>query len=65
VRDLAIIEQELAEISAIQDDTTKFERIVAWAASHPDELPLALQFFGGTSKMIENWLRRHPAASGM
>jgi hypothetical protein len=30
------------EISAIVDDTIKFERIVAWCASHPDEVPFAL-----------------------
>lgn len=37
-----IIEDELIEISAIADDTLKFERIVAWCASHPDEVPFAL-----------------------
>lgn len=33
------------EISAIQDDTTKLERIVAWCANYPDEIPFALRFF--------------------
>ena len=33
------------EISAIQDDTTKLERIVAWCAMYPEEIPLALRFF--------------------
>jgi hypothetical protein len=37
-----IIETELMEISAIPDDAVKFERIVAWCASHPDEVPFAL-----------------------
>jgi hypothetical protein len=37
-----IIETELMEISAILDDTIKFERIVGWCASHPDEVPFAL-----------------------
>ena len=37
-----IIEAELMEISAIADDTLKLERIVAWCASHPDEVPFAL-----------------------
>lgn len=60
MRDLAVIEAELSEISGIQDDLTKFERIVAWAADHPDEIPLALRFFTGRSKSIEEWLHRHP-----
>ena len=42
MRDPEIIEQELMAISAIADDSTKFERIVAWCASHPDEVPLVL-----------------------
>ena len=51
MRDLEIIEAELMEISAIADDTVKFERIVAWCASHPDEIPLALQLLmGGPEK---------------
>lgn len=29
-------------MSAILDDTIKFERIVAWCAAHPDEVPFAL-----------------------
>ncbi|MFN7995105.1 MAG: hypothetical protein U0Q18_15970 [Bryobacteraceae bacterium] len=43
MRDAEIIETELMEISAIADDTVKFERIVAWCASHPDEVPFALR----------------------
>ena len=42
MRDPEIIEEELIEISAIADDTLKFERIVAWCAAHPDEVPFAL-----------------------
>ena len=42
MRDPEIIETELMAISAILDDTIKFERIVAWCASHPDEVPFAL-----------------------
>jgi hypothetical protein len=30
------------EISAVADDAIKFERIVAWCATHPDEVPIAL-----------------------
>jgi hypothetical protein len=42
MRDPEIIEAELIEISAIADDSLKFERIVAWCAAHPDEVPFAL-----------------------
>lgn len=50
MRDPEIIETELMEISAIADDSTKLERIVAWCASHPDEVPFALhQLMGGSA----------------
>lgn len=42
MRDPETIEAELIEISAIADDTLKFERIIAWCASHPDEVPFAM-----------------------
>lgn len=42
MRDPETIETELMEMSAILDDTIKFERIVAWCAAHPDEVPFAL-----------------------
>ncbi|MDZ4798365.1 MAG: hypothetical protein SGI92_09395 [Bryobacteraceae bacterium] len=42
MRQPEMIEAELMEISAILDDTLKLERIVAWCASHPDEVPVAL-----------------------
>jgi len=42
MRDPEIIETELMEISAITDDVVKLERIVAWCAVHPDEIPFAL-----------------------
>ena len=42
MRDPETIETELMEISAIADDTVKFERILAWSATHPDEVPFAL-----------------------
>jgi len=46
-----IIETELMEISAIAEDTVKFERIVAWCATHPDEVPFALhQLLGRGTK---------------
>jgi hypothetical protein len=42
MRDPETIETELMSISAIADDSTKLERIIAWCASHPDEVPFAL-----------------------
>ena len=51
MRDTEIIETELMEISAIADDTVKLERIIAWCAAHPDEVPFALhQLLGGRLK---------------
>jgi hypothetical protein len=43
--------QGFREISAIADDIVKFERIVTWCATHPDEVPFALhQFMGRGTK---------------
>jgi hypothetical protein len=42
MRDLETIETDLMEMSAIPDDLVKLERIIAWCASHPDEVPFAL-----------------------
>jgi hypothetical protein len=42
MRDPETIETELMEISAIAEDSVKLERIIAWCASHPDEVPFAL-----------------------
>jgi hypothetical protein len=42
MRDSETIENELMEISAIADESIKFERIVVWCATHPDEVPVAL-----------------------
>jgi hypothetical protein len=51
MRDAETIETELMEISAITDDSIKFERIVVWCASHPDEVPFALhQLMGRRDK---------------
>ena len=51
MRDSETIETELVEISAIADDTVKFERIIAWCAAHPDEIPFALhQLLGRRNK---------------
>jgi hypothetical protein len=59
MRDPEIIESELMAISAIADDSNKLERIVAWCASHPDEVPFALHQMMGlrnkhSSKPSEN-----------
>jgi hypothetical protein len=43
MRDPEVIETELMEISAIAEDENKFERIIAWCASHPDEVPFAIK----------------------
>jgi hypothetical protein len=50
MRDPEAIETELMEISAIADDSVKFERIVAWCATHPDEVPFALHQIMGRSE---------------
>jgi len=42
MRDPESIETDLMDISSIADDLVKFERIVAWCAAHPDEVPFAL-----------------------
>lgn len=42
MRDPETIENELVEISAIADDSTKLERLIVWCATHPDEVPFAL-----------------------
>ena len=51
MRDSETIETELMEISAIADESVKLERIIAWCASHPDEVPFALhQLLGSRQK---------------
>jgi hypothetical protein len=42
MRDPEIIETEMMEISSIVDDPIKLERVIAWCAAHPDEVPFAL-----------------------
>ena len=54
MRDAEIVEAELMEISAIADDSIKFERIVAWCATYPEEVPFALH-------QLMSQLGRHPA----
>ena len=59
MRDPQIVEAELVEISTIGDDITKFERILAWSAAHPDELAFALRYFSGRSDRLGEWARQH------
>ena len=54
MRDPEVIEAELMEISGIAEDENKLERIIAWCATHPDEVPFALHALMG---------RREPPAS--
>jgi len=41
------IEAELVEIAALADDETRFNRILVWCASHPDEIPTAMHILLG------------------
>lgn len=42
MRDPEVIEAELVEISAMADDEMKLNSLIAWSATHPDEVPVAL-----------------------
>jgi hypothetical protein len=64
MRDPQIVEAELVEISAIQDDLTKLERIVAWCATYPDEVPFALRFFRGRIDNVSQSLNPETAKQG-
>jgi hypothetical protein len=55
MRDPETIEADLIEISALADDSNKLERIIAWSASHPDEVPFAL-------RQLMNWGTKPPVA---
>jgi hypothetical protein len=57
MRDSETIETELMEISAIADDSIRFERIVAWCATHPDEVPFALH------QLMSRGSKRRPESS--
>ncbi|MFL6449610.1 MAG: hypothetical protein ACJ746_18300 [Bryobacteraceae bacterium] len=59
MRDVQVVEEELSEIAAIQDDLTKFERIIAWSAAHPDEVVFAVRFMSGRSKGLDQWIAQH------
>ena len=44
MRDPQTVEAELVEISGISDDSIKLERIIAWCATYPNEVPFAIRF---------------------
>jgi hypothetical protein len=48
MRDPGIVEAELVEISAMADDETKLNSIIAWCATHPDEIPFAMHILMGS-----------------
>ena len=51
MRDPEVVEAELVEISAMADDETKLNNIIAWCATHPDEIPFAIHILmGGKGK---------------
>ncbi len=42
MREPEVIEAELVAIGALADDETKFNEIISWCATHPDEIPFAI-----------------------
>jgi len=56
MRDPQIIEAELIEISGIADDSIKFESLVAWCATHTEEVPMALH-------QLLTWRHKHTPES--
>ena len=59
MRDPQIVEEELIEIGAIQDDITKLERLLAWSAIHPDEVAFAVRFLSGRTSGLEAFIEKH------
>ena len=47
MREPDVIEEELIEINATADDVVKLERLIAWCAVHPDEIPFAMRILMG------------------
>lgn len=50
MREPEVIEAELVEIGALADDETKFNSIISWCATHPDEIPFAIHILMGGKK---------------
>lgn len=41
------IEQDMITIGAMSDDSLKIEEIIAWCATHPREVPVAIRILLG------------------
>jgi predicted protein tyrosine phosphatase len=50
MREPDVVEAELVEIGAMADDEMKLNSIIAWCATHPDEVPLAIHMLLGGRK---------------
>jgi len=50
MREPEVVEAELVEISAMADDEMKLNSIIAWCATHPDEVPFAIHMLLGAKK---------------
>ena len=53
MRDPEVVERELVAIAAMADEATKFDALVAWCTTHPDEVPMALHMFLTRSRRPE------------
>jgi hypothetical protein len=47
MRDPEQIEQDMITIGAMSDDSLKIEEIIAWCATHPGEIPVAIRILLG------------------
>ena len=47
MRDPEQIEQDMITIAAMSDDSLKIEEIIAWCATHPREVPIAIRILLG------------------
>jgi hypothetical protein len=54
MREPEVVEAELMEIAALADDETRFNRIVVWCATHPDEIPFAMHTLLGGKTTTES-----------
>ncbi len=63
MRDGQTIEEELVEIGAIADDSIKLERIIAWCATYPNEVPFAIRFLLGREKDATQGEQKQPESS--
>jgi hypothetical protein len=63
MREVQEIEAELVEIGALADDETRFNRILVWCATHPDEIPTAMHLLLGGKSENEN-AQANPSTAG-